>query len=135
MGTRADFYIGIREPKWIGSISKDGFPWSIPCEILIQKNVIMYEELVYDFLRLKDGVIRIDGDKWPWPWEDSRMSDYSYLFANQSGIVYAYSMVEKFMFNPLKIVQGDDLNQARVVIPINFPKMGVGYGPNAAKAV
>jgi len=135
MGTRADFYVGIRKPIWIGSLYKDGFPWNIPSEIFLQTNATMYEEEVVDFLTLNDGIIRSNGDTWPWPWEDSQLTDYSYLFSNQSGIVYAYSMVEKFTFNPLKIVQGEDLNQARVLIPIKFPNMGVGYGPNTAKAV
>jgi len=135
MGTRADFYVGIREPRWIGSLYKDGFPWHIPYEILIQRNATTYEEEVIDFLLKNKGIIPSIGDSWPWPWEDSQLTDYSYIFANQSGIVYAYSMTEKIIFNPLKIVQGDDLNQARVIIPIKFPQMGVGYGPNAAKAI
>ena len=52
MGTRADFYVGIKEPRWIGSLYKDGVPWNIPCKILIQKSVIMYEEAVVEHLML-----------------------------------------------------------------------------------
>jgi len=135
MGTRADFYVGMKDPKWIGSIDKDGFPWNIPCKILIQNSAIMFEELVVEYLMEKKGIVQSMGDSWVWPWEDSRMTDYSYIFANQSGAVYAYSMVEKIVFSPIEIMRGEDLHRARVLIPIKFPKMGVGYGPNAAKAV
>jgi len=136
MGTRADFYIGIRDPKWIGSISKDGFPWNIPCKILIQNNSVIYEELIVNYLAMKDGIIPSVGHTWPWPWEDSQLTDYSYYFANQSGEVYAYSMEAKIMFSPLKIMQGEDLYRAQALMSLpNFPKMGVGYGPNATKAV
>ena len=137
MGTRADFYIGIRKPKWIGSIFKDGHPWNIPCKILVQNNPVMYEEYVIDFLKMRDpqSAIASEGHPWQWPWEDSRMTDYSYFLAQQIGAVYAYSMTEKMAFYPLKIMQGEDLNAARVLIGINFPNMGVGYGPDITKAV
>lgn len=135
MGTRADFYIGIKEPKWVGSIFQDGQPWNIPCKILIQNNAIIYEETVVDFLMLKKAIIASMGHPWDWPWEDSQMTDYSYFFANQPGAVYAYSMQEKFMFYPLKVMQGEDLTVARVHMMPNFPKMGVGYGPDVKKAV
>ncbi len=135
MGTRADFYIGIREPKWIGSISRDAHPWNLPCKILIQNNATMYEEYVVDYLMENNGTIESMGHPWPWLWEDSRLTDYSYFFANQSGIVYAYSMKEKIMFYPLKVMQGEDLNKARVLLPENFPTMGVGYGSNIKKVV
>ena len=135
MGTRADFYIGIRKPKWVGSIYRDGQPWNIPCKILIQNNAIMYEESVIDFLKSKKAIITSMGHPWGWPWEDSQMTDYSYFFARQSHNVYAYSMQEKMMFYPLQVMQGEDLNTAKVNTMANFPKMGVGYGPNAAKTV
>ncbi len=135
MGTRADFYIGIREPKWIGSITQDGQPWNIPCKILIQVNATMYEEKVVEFLMMQKGIVESMGHPWSWPWEDSQLTDYSYFFANQPGAVYAYSMIEKIMFYPLKVMQGEDLNKARVLLPINFPIMGVGYGPNIKKVV
>jgi len=135
MGSRADFYIGIRDPKWIGSIVQDGHPWNIPCKILVQNNPTMYEEYVVDFLMSKKGIVESMGAPWPWPWEDSKMTDYSYFLAEQIGAVYAYSMKEKIMFYPLKIMQGEDLTSARVLIGINFPKMGVVHGQNTAKVI
>lgn len=138
MGTRADFYIGVRDPKWIGSLSMDGFPWNIACRVLIQVNETMYEETVIEYLKLKDrySIIPSEGDSWPWPWPDSRLSDYSYFFSNAYGKVYAYTMKEKMMFDPLKIMQGDDLNSSRVMITPTFPTMGAGdYGPEITKLI
>ena len=83
MGSNADFYTGQgREAKWIGSIDQDGYPDAIPAEILIQVNEIMFEELVVDFLqsRRPRSYISSEGDRWPWLWVDSNMTDYAYMF-------------------------------------------------------
>ncbi len=128
MGTRADFYIGVREPKWIGSLSQDGHPWNIACKVLIQINVTMYEETVVEFLKMKNGIIPSEGGEWPWPWEDSQLTDYSYFFSHAYGKIYTYSMHDKLMFDPLRIMQGEDLNSAKVMIEPTFPTMGVDHG-------
>jgi len=135
MGSRADFYIGMNNPKWIGSISRNGHPWNIPCRLLIQNNIVMYEEIVIDFLANNNGFIKSIGNSWPWPWENSKLTNYSYFFKRSHNMVYAYSMVDKTVFNPLKIMQGEDMKTAHVHIAINFPLMGVGYGPNVTKTV
>lgn len=135
MGTRADFYIGINRPKWIGSIYQDGQPWNIPCKILVQNNVTMYEETVVDFLMMKKGDVESMGAPWPWPWENSKLTDYSYFFSKSLFQVYAYSMVDKMMFNPLQIMQGYDLSEAKIHMTPKFPMMGVGYGSNATKVI
>jgi hypothetical protein len=110
----------------------DGNPWNIACKILIQVNKTMYEETVVDFLEMKPGG---NVEQWLWPWEDGKLTDYSYFFSNAYGKVYTYSMREKIMFDPLKIMQGEDLNSARVDVEPTFPKMGVGYGPEVTVAV
>jgi len=129
MGTRADFYIGVRDPKYIGSLSQDGHPWNIACKILVQVNNTMFEETVIEFLEMKPtGTV----EKWLWPWEDSQLTDYSYFFSLAYGKVFAYSMRDKIMFEPLKVMQGDDLNSAILMIKPTFPKMGEHiHGPEA----
>ena len=47
----------------------------------------------------------------------------------------AHMNPQKMMFYPLRVMQGGDLHEARVYMMAKFPLMGVGYGPNAAKAV
>ena len=133
MGTRADFYIGLREPKCVGSLSQDGHPWNIPCKILIQVNKTMYEETIIEYLKITPGgMIGRKRNDWPWPWPDSQMTDYSYFLSLTYGKVYAYTMQDKIMFDPLKIMQGEDLNSARVDITPTFPIMGADiYGPKS----
>jgi hypothetical protein len=122
---RADFYIGVRAPKWIGSLANYGCPWDIQCKILVQVNQVMYEETVCEFLKVSPGsMIASEIPTWPWPWQDSQLTDYSYFFSKAYGKVFAYSRDAKAMFDPLKIMQGEDLNSAIVAITPSFPKMG-----------
>lgn len=124
MGTRADFYVEKYDRlMWVGSLYRDGDPTKIPTEILIQVNAATYEEAVVEFLESKDSAIRSNGDKWPWPWADSRMTDYSYLFKRDMGKVLAYSPGETHLFDPLKIVQGEDMITAFIPFVIKFPLM------------
>lgn len=82
MGTRADFYI--RQDgamKWIGSKAWDGYPEGIKKEILTQTTSEGFEGEVTQYLKqCKDGTLPEQG--WPWPWNDSRTTDYSYIFEN-----------------------------------------------------
>lgn len=135
MGSRADFYIGIDKPRWIGSIFKDGHPWNIPAEILIQTNKTMFEEMCIEFIESKKGVVSQYGHNWPWPWESSNMTDYVYLLSESLNMVVAYSMEVNQLFDPINIVQGLGLTEAKIKRSIIFPMMGVGYGPNAAKTI
>ena len=123
MGTRADFYIDRNNKiEWIGSLYKDGHPWNIPTDILIQINPVMFEELTMDFLESKDSAIRKNGDAWPWPWSDSRMTDYSYIFTMNK--VFAYSPGIRSLFDPLQVVQGEDLDYASFPYNVvHFPTM------------
>ncbi len=126
MGTRADFYTKDKDGmKWLGSIMNRGQPWNIDLEILIQINKTMFEELVRTFL-----IVRVESEKnnWPWPWPDSFMTDYSYIFDEEKGKVIAYMMTEKMLFDPIKIVQGEDLNSAEIEGEPDFPILGRAYG-------
>ena len=133
MGTRADFYTKDKDGmKWVGSIMKDGQPWNIDLDILIQINKTMFEVLVKTFLIMKVDSVR---DYWPWLWPDSFMTDYSYIFDEEKGKVIAYMMTEKMIFDPIKIVQGEDLNTAEIEGVPNFPKSGVIYGQNLTQTI
>jgi len=122
MGTRADFYTkGKDGMKWIGSVMQDGQPWNIKLEILIQNNRIMFEEFVKTFLIMR---VYSERKNWPWPWQDSLMTDYSYIFDEEKEKVIGYSAVDKMLFDPVKIVQGEDLDSAEISGAPDFPILG-----------
>jgi hypothetical protein len=85
MGTRADFYIRNEnsEPKmkWLGSIGYDGYPEGIDGEVLKAQTEEEYELRVDAFLKADESATH-PNDGWPWPWNDSRTTDYSYIFEN-----------------------------------------------------
>lgn len=80
MGTRADFYIGKGETcEWLGSIAWDGY--DIPENILACTNEEVYRDFITAWLQTRnDATFPEDG--WPWPWKDSRLTDFAYTFVD-----------------------------------------------------
>ena len=81
MGTRADFYIGRgKDAEWLGSIAWDGYPGGLDTpQLLASTAEPHYRSEVEKFLaRRNDATLPADG--WPWPWTDSRTTDYAYAF-------------------------------------------------------
>jgi hypothetical protein len=112
--TKADFYIGTGvAANWIGSIFNDGYVHGIPLDILICVNPTLYEELVVEFIQAMEGVVKTNGDKWPWLWPDSRMTDYSYIFIKNLSKVVA-SHYGGIMFDPIKHLNEGDMVSADV---------------------
>ena len=91
MGTRADFYVGIGEnAEWLGSVGYDGYPDGIDKSIFRYKTEKTYRKNVRKFLESEDhGTVPENG--WPWPWQDSHLTDYSYAFVD--GKVMCSSLV------------------------------------------
>lgn len=81
MGTRADFWLGTdpKTMKWMGSIAWDGYPEGIELAALEAEDRQSYQKAVNDMLFARDDAT-YPGDGWPWPWKDSRMTDYAYAF-------------------------------------------------------
>lgn len=85
MGTRADFYVGRgAEAEWLGSIAWDGHPCSVfeDAPELFAGPPLTESEWRSWVAGYLAG--RRDGTKpemgWPWPWEDSRTTDYAYAY-------------------------------------------------------
>lgn len=82
MGTRADFYTGDSahpgELKYLGSIGCDGYPAGVD-SICLAKSLPDYLERIRERF-LEDDASLPERDGWPWPWEDSRTTDYTYCF-------------------------------------------------------
>ena len=87
MGTRADFYVGRgKEAEWLGSIAYDGYPSGIDEAVLKATTEADYRAEVTKFLAGEESAT-LPEQGWPWPWEDSRTTDYAYAF--DGGKVYA----------------------------------------------
>jgi hypothetical protein len=96
MGTRADFYIGTgADAEWLGSIALDGYRIdemkkkhadktmdNAACwQIKSAKNDADYRSAVASLLQLNDDAT-FPEQGWPWPWNDSRTTDYAYAFVD-----------------------------------------------------
>jgi len=127
MGTRADFYVMDHDGslEWLGSVSQDGGYLDIPTDILISGDRIMFEEVVEDYIksRGKRGILKSIEEGWPWPWADSRLTDYSYIMNLCKGQVLM-SMFGGRLMDPIKLIQGMDQIGADVGMGIiKFPMM------------
>lgn len=105
MGTRADFYVG-RGPQaeWLGSIALDGYPSGVAHErypagqrLLRSLTEAEFRENLSAFFAEKFGQVTKPEQGWPWPWEDSRLTDYAYAF--DGGKVWASSFGREW-FDP-----------------------------------
>ena len=78
MGTRADFYVGKgKDAEWLGSIGWDGYPDGIDDAVLHAADEASYRAAVASFFAKRDDVT-LPERGWPWPWNDSATTDYSY---------------------------------------------------------
>jgi len=75
----------------------NGDPRSIPKELLNSKIEEEFRKNVSDFLMIRNGATTPD-QGWPWPWKDSRTTDFTYSFYNKK--VYS-SYFGKIWFDPL----------------------------------
>lgn len=91
MGTRADFYVG-RGPdmRWLGSVAYDGhhdnFTFLLAATKVRRNRAKKFRQIVNKMLRSRDDAT-FPKDGWPWPWEDSCLTDVAYAYDN--GHVYA----------------------------------------------
>jgi hypothetical protein len=87
MGSKADFYMGRGvNAEWLGSLAWDGLPAGLPSELLVITSEVDFRTQVTQLLDVRgDGIPAIQG--WPWPWDTSHGTKYTYAFDN--GLVYA----------------------------------------------
>lgn len=84
MGTRADFYVGRgKTAEWIGSTAYDGFPGEFPKSVTGARTEAGYRRGVAAMLASRDDATTPE-QGWPWPWEDSNTTDYSYAFDDKT---------------------------------------------------
>lgn len=99
MGTRADFYVGRGEQaEWLGSIGWDGYPSHIPEDVLKAVTEDSYRTAVKAMLGSRNDSTLPDMG-WPWPWEDSRTTDYAYAWESDQVYVSRFGRGWRDMSN------------------------------------
>lgn len=90
MGTRADFYIGTdQNAEWLGSIAWDGYPDGIEPRLLRAKNKRQFKAALKKFFSERDDVT-LPEMGWPWPWDDSRTTDFAYAWDGKRTVVSCF---------------------------------------------
>jgi hypothetical protein len=85
MGTRCDFYVGRgQKAKWIGSVAYDGFPEDFEAIITAKTEAGYVRAVEKELSSRDDSTFAAEG--WPWPWDDSGLTDYS--IAWDKGAIY-----------------------------------------------
>jgi hypothetical protein len=132
MGTRADFYVGRGErAEWLGSIAWDGNPASIGGDgsIVLATTEQDYRQQVAAFLASRDDAT-LPEQGWPWPWDNSRTTDYAYAFDN--GAVWASAFGhEWFRVDPAADYFGEpdgDMGAKVAVFPDMSARKAVTFG-------
>lgn len=119
MGTRADFYVGRGEhAEWIGSIAYDGYPDGIARCALNAKSEDVFRREVGELIQnCSHGTTPDQG--WPWPWDDSRTTDYAYAFDDGAVLMSAYG--RRWVLVTRDDLGDDYWDSPKVAI---FPKFG-----------
>ncbi len=107
MGTRADFYLGFGEgSEWLGSVAWDGYQWAEG-----ESNALMDSQTPDEFRQAVKEIQAIRDDfttpemGWPWPWSDSRTTDYAYCLEDDGEFV---SVVPYIFGSPIADTEDDE---------------------------
>jgi len=80
MGTRADFYVGRgAEAEWLGSVAWDGCEWDNADSDLMKVTTVGGFRAAVAKIQAQRDDFTAPSEGWPWPWEDSRTTDYAYV--------------------------------------------------------
>ena len=121
MGTRADFYVGTGpKAEWLGSIAYDGYEWAEKGRRCLFMRIIKKK----DFLNAVAKILtRDDATKpeqgWPWPWDDSGLTDYAYAF--EDGKVTAWKDSPPKGWPDMKARQNVTLGKRSGLLVVGLP--------------
>lgn len=142
MGTRVDFYVGRGEhAEWLGSYPFDGYPHGVfgdAAEMFAAPSPteIEWRQWVARFLEAEPDKATTPDMGWPWPWEDSRTTDYAYAW--EDGTIYGSSFGHSwFRIDPEHENWGkpDDETPKDAVFPDMSARQAVTYGPRSGVIV
>jgi hypothetical protein len=114
-----------KDAEWLGSIAFDGYPDGIPRAVRSATIETQYRRELREFFVERHGVT-LPGQGWPWPWEDSRTTDYAY--ALDEGKVWA-SCFGSDWFDPM-LEEPEDLPKG-AIFPDMKSRQCVAFGPRS----
>lgn len=126
MGTRADFYVGKgKDATWIGSVGEDGNPqavaelMSISPGITISSEDDWVESVAVVFAQHPEHTVPERG--WPWPWDNSSGTDYTYTLDEGQVWVSCYGCpwrpLEYAINSPVEFDRFSDLDHRSLEFP------------------
>lgn len=117
MGTRADFYVGKGvNAEWLGSIAWDGYPSDRDLAKIISRTTEAEYRAAVESLLQKREDATLPKDGWPWPWENSQTTDFSYTFEN--GHCWASPFGHGWYNDPIEAESGEKFeNDPKVEFP------------------
>ncbi|TQK10201.1 hypothetical protein [Herbaspirillum sp. SJZ107] len=132
MGTRADFYVGKgKNAEWLGSIGWDGYPDGITEAVRSATDEASYRAAVSSFFAARNDVT-LPEHGWPWPWNDSGTTDYSYwhfdgktMASGFGGGLFACDEEEPEDDDDLEVVEMPDMSARKKVAAAGSDRSGV----------
>jgi hypothetical protein len=94
MGTRADFYIGEgKDAEWLGSVAYDGYKWAEQpdCRLMTAKTEDEFQVALLEVSKERGDWTSPDMG-WPWPWDNSFTTDFTYSFHDGKTNVYNWGL-------------------------------------------
>lgn len=121
MGTRADFYVAKPDGlEWLGSIAWDGYEIG---HVALAPTEDLFRQSLEEFFAGRDDATRPENG-WPWPWNNSNMTDYGYVFVEGHGVVFKRFGREVYSAaDPDKQVEGVDFTY-----PDMSERMSIAHG-------
>lgn len=131
MGTRADFYIAtvdnaaqsVIDAEWLGSVAMDGYPSGIGRGMSFASDAEDFRGRVARLLSERSDA-STPGDGWPWPWENSRTTDYAYVWDGAEVRVFCFGYPSSWNENDDREEEGGKWA---------FPDMGKGNAAAGSK--
>lgn len=120
MGTRADFYVRKdNQMEWLGSKAWDGYPDGIDEAVLKSETETDFRGNLSKFFSDNDDISTPENG-WPWPWKDSRTTDYSYIFENGKVMASNYGYP---LFDPMAAEEENEEGDDEQKMENYFPDM------------
>ena len=95
MGTCADFYVGTGlNAEWLGSVAWDGYQWQKDpsCRLMSAKDENSFRAAVKEISAFRNDWTWPEHG-WPWPWDDSLLTDKVYAFTDGKTKVFEFGEV------------------------------------------